>query len=403
MVQLLGGNIRRASSIVFALGAAIAGLVGAAASPIYSVDPSTGLRVSRAVVRRRRRRRARQLLGRGARRSADRRAAERHDARLRAGFATSSSICAWRWCCSSGRRVCSARARSSASHDAAGHRAAGAPRAAQRSVLGGDVRFALLTALGLAVFPLAAASDRRLRGARDADPDRQHRDDRVQPAARLRRDAVVRARDVLRRRRLHRGDPARALDAGTIRISGSRRSARRSRPRSSPCAIGALTVRLYGIYFALLTLAFAQMVYFIVEQGKDWTNGDDGIQSIPNALVALGAVEHRSHDAAAGDRPRARSATFRDIKLWYVFAARHAAGRAAVRARAQPLAVRRSARRDPRERAAQRVRRLQRRRIPAGGVHDLRRADGLFRRAARAVRRLDRRSIASASTAAARS
>ncbi|HWT04791.1 MAG TPA: hypothetical protein VN224_03470, partial [Xanthomonadales bacterium] len=30
--------------------------------------------------------------------------------------------------------------------------------------------------------------------------------------------------------------------------------------------IGALTVRLYGFYFALLTLAFAQMVYFIVEQ-----------------------------------------------------------------------------------------------------------------------------------------
>lgn len=42
MVQLLGGNIRRASTIVFALGAAIAGLVGVAASPIYSVDPNTG-------------------------------------------------------------------------------------------------------------------------------------------------------------------------------------------------------------------------------------------------------------------------------------------------------------------------------------------------------------------------
>jgi branched-chain amino acid transport system permease protein len=42
MVQLLGGNIRQASSVVFALGGAIAGLVGAAASPIYSVDPSTG-------------------------------------------------------------------------------------------------------------------------------------------------------------------------------------------------------------------------------------------------------------------------------------------------------------------------------------------------------------------------
>ncbi len=42
MVQLLGGNIRQASSIVFALGAAIAGLVGAAATPIYSIDPATG-------------------------------------------------------------------------------------------------------------------------------------------------------------------------------------------------------------------------------------------------------------------------------------------------------------------------------------------------------------------------
>lgn len=42
MVQLLGGNITRASTIVFALGAGIAGLVGAAASPIYSVEPTTG-------------------------------------------------------------------------------------------------------------------------------------------------------------------------------------------------------------------------------------------------------------------------------------------------------------------------------------------------------------------------
>jgi branched-chain amino acid transport system permease protein len=42
MVQLLGGNIRAASTIVFALGAALAGLVGAAASPIYSVEPGTG-------------------------------------------------------------------------------------------------------------------------------------------------------------------------------------------------------------------------------------------------------------------------------------------------------------------------------------------------------------------------
>jgi branched-chain amino acid transport system permease protein len=42
MVQLLGGNVKQASTIVFALGAAIAGLVGAAASPIYSIAPGTG-------------------------------------------------------------------------------------------------------------------------------------------------------------------------------------------------------------------------------------------------------------------------------------------------------------------------------------------------------------------------
>ncbi len=42
MVQLLGGNVKLASTIIFALGAALAGLVGAAASPIYSVDPNTG-------------------------------------------------------------------------------------------------------------------------------------------------------------------------------------------------------------------------------------------------------------------------------------------------------------------------------------------------------------------------
>src|ERR1700730_8069820 len=42
MVQVLGGNIRQASPIGFALGAAIAGLVGAAATPIYGIDPGTG-------------------------------------------------------------------------------------------------------------------------------------------------------------------------------------------------------------------------------------------------------------------------------------------------------------------------------------------------------------------------
>ncbi|HEX3467296.1 MAG TPA: ATP-binding cassette domain-containing protein, partial [Candidatus Elarobacter sp.] len=84
-------------------------------------------------------------------------------------------------------------------------------------------------------------------------------------------------------------------------------------------AIGALTVRLYGIYFALLTLAFAQMVYFIVEQAKDWTNGDDGLQALPNAILPVGTanVDLTTH------LPSLDLGVFGnlgDLQIWYVFA-----------------------------------------------------------------------------------
>lgn len=45
-------------------------------------------------------------------------------------------------------------------------------------------------------------------------------------------------------------------------------------------AIGALAIRRQGIYFAMVTLAFAQMVYFFALQAK-FTGGEDGIQSVP--------------------------------------------------------------------------------------------------------------------------
>ena len=44
--------------------------------------------------------------------------------------------------------------------------------------------------------------------------------------------------------------------------------------------IGSLSIRRQGIYFAMVTLAFAQMVYFIALQA-DFTGGEDGIQSVP--------------------------------------------------------------------------------------------------------------------------
>lgn len=44
--------------------------------------------------------------------------------------------------------------------------------------------------------------------------------------------------------------------------------------------IGALAIRRQGIYFAMVTLAFAQMVYFVALQAE-FTGGEDGIQSVP--------------------------------------------------------------------------------------------------------------------------
>ena len=44
--------------------------------------------------------------------------------------------------------------------------------------------------------------------------------------------------------------------------------------------IGALAIRSRGIYFANITLAFAQMIYFFCVQAK-FTGGEDGIQAVP--------------------------------------------------------------------------------------------------------------------------
>ncbi|SNR93657.1 branched-chain amino acid ABC transporter permease [Actinomadura mexicana] len=51
--------------------------------------------------------------------------------------------------------------------------------------------------------------------------------------------------------------------------------------------IGFLSVRLRGIYFAMVTLAFAQMVYFIANQWRGATGGENGLQGIPRELFGL--------------------------------------------------------------------------------------------------------------------
>ena len=52
-------------------------------------------------------------------------------------------------------------------------------------------------------------------------------------------------------------------------------------------AIGSLAIKRQGIYFAMVTLAFAQMIYFVALQAP-FTGGEDGIQSVPrNDLFGL--------------------------------------------------------------------------------------------------------------------
>jgi branched-chain amino acid transport system permease protein len=49
-------------------------------------------------------------------------------------------------------------------------------------------------------------------------------------------------------------------------------------------AFGWLAIRRQGLYFAMITLALAQLVYFYAVQSS-WTHGEDGIQSVPRGTL----------------------------------------------------------------------------------------------------------------------
>ena len=55
--------------------------------------------------------------------------------------------------------------------------------------------------------------------------------------------------------------------------------------------IGLLSVRRSGIYFAMVTLAFAQMVYFIANQWSDLTGGENGLQAVPKTFFGIEQIE----------------------------------------------------------------------------------------------------------------
>ncbi|HMD01665.1 MAG TPA: branched-chain amino acid ABC transporter permease, partial [Candidatus Baltobacteraceae bacterium] len=74
------------------------------------------------------------------------------------------------------------------------------------------------------------------------------------------------------------------------------------------------------IYFALLTLAFAQMFYFIVFQWRDLTQGDDGLQGItaPPLWLGFGNVDLTKAFPPLDLGP---FGNLSELHYWYVFAA----------------------------------------------------------------------------------
>jgi branched-chain amino acid transport system permease protein len=54
--------------------------------------------------------------------------------------------------------------------------------------------------------------------------------------------------------------------------------------------LGYLCIKRKGIYFAMLTLAFAQLLYFIAFQWVDLTGGDNGLRNIPAVPLTLPGI-----------------------------------------------------------------------------------------------------------------
>ncbi len=63
--------------------------------------------------------------------------------------------------------------------------------------------------------------------------------------------------------------------------------------------IGFFCLRRRGIYFAMLTLAFAQLLYFIGFHLADWTGGDDGLRGITLPPLALPGLSLSLHPPLA--------------------------------------------------------------------------------------------------------
>ena len=196
------------------------------------------------------------------------------------------------------RRACSGGPRDDRRRPTPRRRHAGADRrrSACRGITWRSSPALLVAAAGRAVLPLSGLPDEGavLRAVRL----------RLQPAARLWRPAVLRPCRLFRLGEL-------CLARYAAKVWGLRRSSPSSRHASAAALLGlvfgALAIRRQGIYFAMVTLAFAQMVFFFSLQAP-FTGGEDGIQAVPRGrlfgLFDL-ADDRTLYFFVAGDRLRA--------------------------------------------------------------------------------------------------
>jgi branched-chain amino acid transport system permease protein len=54
--------------------------------------------------------------------------------------------------------------------------------------------------------------------------------------------------------------------------------------------IGALSIRSRGIYFSMVTLALAQLVYYVAFQASGWTGGENGLRGLTVSTLHIGPL-----------------------------------------------------------------------------------------------------------------
>ena len=79
--------------------------------------------------------------------------------------------------------------------------------------------------------------------------------------------------------------------------------------------VGALAIRRQGIYFAMITLALAQMMYFFAVQAP-FTGGEDGIQAVPRGKL-FGLIDLAQPDQHVLHRAR-RSSSARFLMIYRI-------------------------------------------------------------------------------------